>query len=88
MSVGDERLRVFGAEDPVEFTAPGYSRTGIEMWVAGGARWFEQLEGGVSPVAITLEEKAALGCNTGHWPSNEKNWRLLPRWQRAQVRPA
>lgn len=83
----DDTLRVYGAEDEVEFSRPGYSRTGIEMWEENGRRWFEYHPGLVSPVAITLEEKAALTCHTGHWPTNGRAWLRLPRWQRAEVRP-
>lgn len=85
MSDGDDNMRVFGVEDPVEFAESGYSRTGIEMWEAHGRRWFEKCVGSVSPVAITLEAKAALTTETGNWPANERAWRLLPRWQRAEL---
>jgi hypothetical protein len=88
MSDGDDSLRVYGVEDPPWFAAPGYSRTGVEMWEANGRRWFESAPCCVSPVAISLEDKAALTCRTGNWPANGRAWSRLPRWQRAKVRPA
>lgn len=77
----------FGTSDPVEFAEPGYSRTGIELLEHNGRRWFEYSECLVSPVAITLEDKAALTCKTGNWSHNYRAWLLLPQWQRAVVKP-
>lgn len=85
MSEGNDVCRIFGSEDPVEFAAPGYSRTGVEMWESHGKRWFELCSGAVSPVAITLEAKAVLTTETGNWPANDRAWTRLPRWLRAEL---
>jgi hypothetical protein len=61
------------------------SRTGLSTECHEGRKWTQYEPGSIAEVGLTLEEKAALTCQTGNWPHNDRAWARLPRWQRAEL---
>ncbi len=71
---------------PIAAVAAYASRTGVSLERdAEGRTWHESAPGEFAAVGVSLDIKAELTTQTGHWPSNDRAWNMLPRWQRADL---